>query len=559
MSKRSRNVLIAILIVAALLRFFGLGRGDTVNDEVLYAFRGLGMIDFDEAPYQTTPLEWFDPLAHPGAVTPWWVYVSFHDHPPLVFAVQHVFLAIFGDNTIAFRLPSSIAGVMSVYLLFLIGRKLFSEKAGLFSAFGYAITLNGVYISRTGLQEAHLIFFLLLAFYVFLQGLENKKYFIWLGVLIGLGGLVKYNFFIALPVFFAYLALFKRSVFRLREFWIGALLAIIVFSPVIVYNTELYRAVGHFDFQLSHMFGQEHPEWQVQPGKEIGTLGKRLTDILPRLIATHSWLFLALVAMSLAIFCYSFIKKPRAHLQEKTVVALTLAFLFVLIMLIGPAYRFLTMLTPFFALVVGFALAHMQEKIRGRVVYAVLSGAVIIACFEIFYSYNNQIAYYPTGPIPWMASKVRNENYNWGYNELEEYLTKEFAGKMPLLTFDTKYQFLENIRNGALQDGTHRGLRREPFLIVYGGNIDDGAKLWVFERRLVYKAWPILKMNDYYAYLNERGNDYFDRSGFKKQYFIYATNSVPDAVFRSTVAGLTPTPIKNQRGDIAFLVYKREL
>ena len=130
---------------------------------------------------------------------------------------------------------------------------------------------------------------------------------------------------------------------------------------------------------------------------------------------------------------------------------------------------------------------------------------------------------------------------------------------MPLLTFDTKYQFLENIRHDALQNGIQKGLRREPFLIVYGGNIDDGAKLWVLKRQLVYKAWPILKLDTYYTYVNTEGADYFDRVGFGKQYFIYSTNSVPDDMFRNTVAGLTPTPIKNQRGDIAFLVYKREL
>ena len=74
-----RKYLLIILIIAAVLRFYGLNRGDTVNDEVFYAFRAIGLMDFDKAPDQTTPLEWFD-----GHI-PQCANLSFHDHPPLVF------------------------------------------------------------------------------------------------------------------------------------------------------------------------------------------------------------------------------------------------------------------------------------------------------------------------------------------------------------------------------------------------------------------------------------------------------------------------------------------
>ncbi len=598
-----KNWLIIILVLASLLRFYGLGRGDTMNDEVYYAFRGLGMVDFDEGKYQTTPLEWFNPQV------PWWTSLSFHDHPPLVFAVQHFFLKIFGDNNAAFRLPSVILGALSVYLIYLLGKKLFSKKAGLWSAGIYAVTLNGVYISRTGLQEPYVIFFFLLVSFLFLKALEKNKYFIWTGLVIGLGGLAKYNFFIAVPILLLYLLLFRRRTFRLKEFWLGLLLAVLIFSPVIVYNIQLYRAVGHFDFQLSYMLGQNHPEWQVQPGKEVGSLSDRLNNFLPRMIASNSWVFLLLALISMFAFIFKFIKKNKEKLPEKTFLTFWLVFLFALIMLVGPSYRFLTMLTPFLALAIGFFLSQVSEKLRPSVEaieerrrrnterananvgstefsrtnvkkylgwagltplekrnlrflptclwqVGFLTGLIVFAGFEIFYSYNNQLAYYPIGTTPWFSSKVRYENYNWGYNELDDYLRKEFAGKMPLLTFDVKYQFLENLRQKALQEGLAAGLTREPFLIVYGGNFDDGPKLWVMERRMMYKAWPILRLDDYYKYLAEQGAGYFDRAGFRQQYFIYSANSVPDEKFRRLVSGLNPVPIKNPRGDIVFMVYK---
>src|SRR3990167_6157143 len=100
-----KQILIIILIISAALSLYGLSRGDTVNDEVFMSFRGIGMMDFDEAASQTTPLEWNDPNI------PWWTKLSFHDHPPLVLAVQNIFMKVFGDKRWAFRLPSALLGV----------------------------------------------------------------------------------------------------------------------------------------------------------------------------------------------------------------------------------------------------------------------------------------------------------------------------------------------------------------------------------------------------------------------------------------------------------------
>src|SRR3989344_9088952 len=154
---KKRNILIIIIIASATLRLISLSSGDTVNDEVFMSFRGLGMMDFDEASAQTTPLEWWD------GNTPWWTNLSFHDHPPLVFAVQNIFMRIFGENNLAFRLPSALLGIASVYLIYLLGALLYSESAGLIAAAFLGTTLNNIYISRVGMQESYVIFFMLLA------------------------------------------------------------------------------------------------------------------------------------------------------------------------------------------------------------------------------------------------------------------------------------------------------------------------------------------------------------------------------------------------------------
>ncbi len=108
MRKRYSIPLVIILVLAAFLRLYGLSRGDPINDEAALAFRSVGLMDFVEAGAQTTPWEWFDPNV------PWWAHISFHDHPPLVFWVQHVFIKALGENNFAMRFPSALLGVALV-------------------------------------------------------------------------------------------------------------------------------------------------------------------------------------------------------------------------------------------------------------------------------------------------------------------------------------------------------------------------------------------------------------------------------------------------------------
>ena len=562
---KNNKWIIVIILLAALLRLYGISRGDPLNDETLMAFRAIGMIDFDEAAYQTTPFEWFDPLVkfsptvpdeyRIGTGIPWWAHLSWHDHPALVFAVQHTFMSIFGDVVWAFRLPSAIWGVLSVYLIYLIGQRLYDKRAGLFAALIYAVTVNGVYISRTGMQESYVIFFILSVLYLFLLALEKDKFFIFAGVTLGLGLLAKYTvFFVTAPMIGAYILVFRRDVLRSKKLWLGIAVFVVVISPSIIYNIELYRAVGHFDFQLSYIFKQNHPAWQVEPGKDIGSLRDRMRELIPRLIATNSWVFLGLFAISIFSFLVSILRNGLTTIKKHSLLMFSFVSVIVLLLVIGPSYRFLTMLAPFMALAVGV----LAENLVSRRMRCLMLFGVAVLFFEIFYSWNNQIAYYPVGSQPWLSSKVRYENYNWGYNELTKYFEKEFVGKMPALTFDLRYQFLNQLRDDALADGLRAGYESYPALVVYFGNFDKAGKLWSLDRLHIYHAWPVISLQDHDEYIRINGPDYFSRSGFQDLYYVIPVNSVADARFSVLVAGLAPVEIKNPRGDTAFMVYKRK-
>lgn len=545
-----RALIIGIVVMAAALRLFGLGRGDAVGDESPLAFRAIGLMDFDASPVQTTPWEWLDP-AHP-----WWLKLSFHDQPPLLFWVQNGFMNVFGESVFGFRLPSALLGIGAVYLIYVIGKKCFSEKAGLYAAALYGVTLNGVYISRIGLQEAYVIFFLLLSLYWFLKALEENRYLVWTGVAIGLGALSKYTAFIIVPAVCTYLFLYRRDYFKNKKFWYGAGITALLFSPVIIYNWQLYKTVGHFDFQFSFIFGQHPDVWQVTPGKEIGSVLDRISNFPFRLIATNSWLFLSLFIVSVAAFIARFFKEPKIVLRRYALLWIMWAWLMLLILKIGPAYRFLTMLTPLMALSVGVFLGWAHARVNYARFFII--GIALVFGFEFAYVWNNQIAYYPIGSQPWFSSKVRYENYNWGYNELGQWLEKELAGKMPGIVFDEKYAFLEKIRTAAFKEDHWKLLEPDSALIVYYGDFNQPAKLWTLDRLSVYHGWPIISAATYFEYLQKNGFDYFTRVGFKNVYFINRAGAVPFSGIEQLERG-APVLITNQRGDEAFKIYKFSL
>ncbi|KKS38106.1 MAG: hypothetical protein A3G49_00110 [Candidatus Sungbacteria bacterium RIFCSPLOWO2_12_FULL_41_11] len=554
--KRNRNtiyILAAIIFLAAVLRLWGIGAGDPVGDEVLYAFRAVGLLDYDVAEFQTTPLQWFD-----GNI-PWWTKLSFHDHPPLVFLIQHFFIKIFGENIFAFRFSAALFGIASVYLIYKLGALLFSPLVGIISALILAVSSNHILISRVGLQEPYVIFFLLLFSYALVRSLKNDN-FLWLvGLSMGLGFLTKYTLiFITVPVLFIYFIIFRREYFWNKKFWMNIILAILIFSPVLIYNFGLYRAVGHFDFQFSYIFGQ-HPEvWKTAPGKEeAGTILDRIRNFLPNLIQSNSWLFLLMSFLGLSA------------LFKSRFLLVSLVFLVFLIAgFIGPQMRFLSMLVPFLALGIGFLIYSVYQqfpKLKTTIIY--FFAAFII--FEIVYSVNSQLIYASKGPSPWFYSqKLRYENYNWGFAELGKYLDRELSGKMPAFVFDARYKFIEALQAKTVALRKQKGAEPYPALIIYDGNMLNGPQIWYLDRLQIYHGWPVLKTEDYQSFLAQNGQDYFTKAGFNYFYFIAMTQNVPlkkperltetGGLFEKELLsrGYSSVFLYNKKGIEVFRIYK---
>ena len=141
MNLPSKYIIVGIVLLATLLRFINLGAQDMVGDDATYAFRSVGYFDHMVSQLQTTPLQWFEEA-------PWWVKLSFHDHPPLIFLIHFLFFKVSGSmSTVVARLPDALMGIASVWLVFLIGKRLWSRRVGEIAAFLLAVDPYHLWVS----------------------------------------------------------------------------------------------------------------------------------------------------------------------------------------------------------------------------------------------------------------------------------------------------------------------------------------------------------------------------------------------------------------------------
>jgi len=102
---------------------------------------------------------------------------------------------VFGVSLASARIPSAIFGTLSIGLIFLLGRKLFDSRVGLFSSFILPTIYLHFQISRWSTTDMALSFFILLALYLFVllhkTNFQKNTYAYLFYISMGLGFMVK--------------------------------------------------------------------------------------------------------------------------------------------------------------------------------------------------------------------------------------------------------------------------------------------------------------------------------------------------------------------------------
>src|SRR5499426_2866305 len=83
-------------------------------------------------------------------------------HPPLSFIVNHLFLLL-GDSDFLLRLLSTLCGIASLPILYVLGRELTSKKAAVFAVFVLAFSPFHIWYSQEARMYSQLLFLSLLS------------------------------------------------------------------------------------------------------------------------------------------------------------------------------------------------------------------------------------------------------------------------------------------------------------------------------------------------------------------------------------------------------------
>lgn len=164
---------IIIFTFAFLTRFIRLGiPNNHIFDEVYHAFTAQEMLKGNPAAW-----EWWN-TPPKGFAYEW-------THPPLAKEFMVIAMSIFGNNPFAWRFFSALFGFGVIVLIYLISYKLFKNRViALFAAF--AASMDGLLLvmSRIAMNDIYFLFFILLAFLLFLY---NRKFLMAISLGLSLG------------------------------------------------------------------------------------------------------------------------------------------------------------------------------------------------------------------------------------------------------------------------------------------------------------------------------------------------------------------------------------
>jgi 4-amino-4-deoxy-L-arabinose transferase-like glycosyltransferase len=214
-----RKYVFAILAIGMLLFVFNLGGRDLWEpDETRYAVIAREMKETGN---------WILPHLN-GEV--------YAEKPPLSFWLVNLSAFFVGENNaLANRLPSALAGLIIVFVTFLLGERLFGLKAGFLSAMVLGTCILFPQVSRWVMLDSLFTLFFLLTLFSFYQGYEKaerrRKYYLLAGLFTGLAILTKGPAaYLALPIFLIFAGLQRN----LKKFWCRDLLLGFLLSVVVV-------------------------------------------------------------------------------------------------------------------------------------------------------------------------------------------------------------------------------------------------------------------------------------------------------------------------------------
>lgn len=172
------------------------------------------------------------------------------DHPPLSIFILRISTQIFGDSIFAVRFLPAINSAITVFITCLITLRLEGKKAAIIIS-SVSVIFAPIYLAMSGFYSMNSfdILFWSVAFYCIILVIETNetKDWITLGIVLGLGLLNKISFlWLGTGLLTGLLFTDKRKVLLTTKPYICALIALLIFSPYIIWNA--LNDFAHLEF-----------------------------------------------------------------------------------------------------------------------------------------------------------------------------------------------------------------------------------------------------------------------------------------------------------------------
>lgn len=200
----------------------------------------------------------------------------YNTKPPLVIWLQALSMKALGINEFAIRLPSALAGLLTVLLVYFFCIRVLKSKTIGFIAASILLTVKGFisnHMVRTGDLDAVLLFWLTLGLFAFIDMLINKPknqgfHFLILTISFTCGFLTKgIAGFFFIPFMFIISLLFNNhTIFREKSMYLGALATLLLCTSY--YLIREFLTPGYLELVLESeifRFNQVVMSWHVHP------------------------------------------------------------------------------------------------------------------------------------------------------------------------------------------------------------------------------------------------------------------------------------------------------
>lgn len=324
----------------------------------------------------------------------WEVFASVTEdvHPPFFYAALHFLVKWLGPHEWVFRLIPFCAGIGTVFLVYLLGRKITgNNKSGLLAAFLVAISPYWLHLSNEIRSYSLLGFISCLGTFLFLQLAEGRKTrwakLFYVSTAVGVVYLEHYGLFwlFGIIVYTAYLAMKRRAD---RTLLLLQAIVVILCLPslgVTIYQS-LYTEPVFLTSRISSYYSLAPMLkkitavfWHFACGPNFSMIS---SDRVLQYISQSAtfWTSFVLTAVLFALCLESLLGFARKRMDVLILFVFLLFFPIFCLLILYPIRlhsRYLTFAAPYFFILLGHAFASERERILRFILFSILVGSYL--------------------------------------------------------------------------------------------------------------------------------------------------------------------------------------